>query len=94
MASARIPVTITYHKAGTQPPVYVAGSFSDPAWEPQEMKFTTGDDGEKNSNFKPLRFGLSGRPLAGYQGSSPHFIGQKLGPNDFKPQPGVLEPLS
>lgn len=53
-----------------------------------------GDDGEKNSNFKPLRFGLSGRPLAGYQGSSPHFIGQKLGPNDFKPQPGVLEPLS
>ena len=48
MASARIPVTITYHKAGTQPPVYVAGSFSDPAWEPQEMKFTTGDDGEKN----------------------------------------------
>lgn len=46
MADTKIPITITYRKAGTQPPIFVAGSFSDPAWHPQEMEYTTDEDGE------------------------------------------------
>jgi len=46
MTSETIPVTITYQKAGSQPPVFLAGSFSDPAWAPQEMSFTTDEHGE------------------------------------------------
>jgi hypothetical protein len=30
-------ILLTYRKAGTQPPVFVAGTFSDPAWQPIEM---------------------------------------------------------
>lgn len=41
-----VSVTITYKKPGTQPPLFVAGSFSDPQWQPQEMQFTTEDGGE------------------------------------------------
>ncbi|TID01945.1 hypothetical protein CH35J_004279 [Colletotrichum higginsianum] len=41
-----VSVTITYKKPGTQPPLFVAGSFSDPQWQPQEMLFTTEDGGE------------------------------------------------
>ncbi|KAK1996756.1 hypothetical protein LX36DRAFT_579835 [Colletotrichum falcatum] len=41
-----VSVTITYKKPGTQPPIFVAGSFSDPQWQPQEMQFTTEDGGE------------------------------------------------
>jgi hypothetical protein len=37
---------ITYQKPGTQPPIYVAGTFSDPAWEAHLMDYTVGDDGE------------------------------------------------
>ena len=40
-----VPVTITYAKPGTQPPLFVAGTFSDPQWEPQEMNCTTDEDG-------------------------------------------------
>ena len=39
-------VTIKFAKAGTQPPVYLAGSFSDPAWEPREMQHKVAEDGE------------------------------------------------
>ena len=39
-------VIIKFAKPGTQPPVYVAGSFSHPEWDPQEMQYTTSDDGE------------------------------------------------
>jgi hypothetical protein len=46
MASAQIPAVITYHKPGTQPPVYVAGTFSDPQWQPHEMEHTKREDGE------------------------------------------------
>ncbi|KAM0334280.1 hypothetical protein ACHAQA_001302 [Verticillium albo-atrum] len=46
MATSRVPVTLTYRKPGTQPPLFVAGTFSDPQWEAQEMQVTTGDDGE------------------------------------------------
>ena len=31
---------------GVRPPVYLAGSFSDPAWHPQEMDFTTEENNE------------------------------------------------
>lgn len=46
MASTQIPAVITYHKPGTQPPLYVAGTFSDPPWQPFEMDHTTRADGE------------------------------------------------
>ena len=39
-------VRITYAKPGTRPPIYVAGSFSNPAWQPQEMQYTTNEQGE------------------------------------------------
>lgn len=39
-----IPIAITYQKPGTEPPLFVAGSFS--AWEPQEMDCTTDEDGK------------------------------------------------
>ncbi|KAK0630599.1 hypothetical protein B0T17DRAFT_488716 [Bombardia bombarda] len=45
-SSVVAPVTITYRKPGTQPPLYVAGTFSDPPWQPQEMDFTTDSQGE------------------------------------------------
>ncbi|KAI1762512.1 hypothetical protein GGR53DRAFT_468258 [Hypoxylon sp. FL1150] len=37
MPRQRVPITFTYQKNGTYPPIYVAGSFSDPPWQPQEM---------------------------------------------------------
>ena len=46
MASAQISAFITYHKPGTQPPLYVAGTFSNPPWQPCEMDHTTRPDGE------------------------------------------------
>ncbi|KAH6687180.1 hypothetical protein F5X68DRAFT_152660 [Plectosphaerella plurivora] len=41
---SKIPIAITYHKPGTEPPLFVAGSFSN--WEPQEMDCTTDEDGK------------------------------------------------
>jgi hypothetical protein len=41
-----VPVVISYRKTGTRPPVYVAGSFSSPQWQPQEMEYSTEEDGE------------------------------------------------
>ena len=40
MADLRVPITITFSKPGVQPPVYVAGTFSDPPWQSQEMGYT------------------------------------------------------
>ncbi|RDL34423.1 uncharacterized protein BP5553_07551 [Venustampulla echinocandica] len=40
-------VTIKFAKPDVQPPVYVAGSFSDPAWLPQEMEYTIKGDGQR-----------------------------------------------
>jgi len=45
MASNLIPAVITYYKPGTQPPLFVAGTFSDPPWQPQEMDHTAREDG-------------------------------------------------
>lgn len=41
-----VPVTITYAKPGARPPVFVAGSFSQPAWEEMEMQHMTRDNGD------------------------------------------------
>ncbi len=38
--SRRYQIRLEYAKPGTQPPVYVAGSFSTPAWQPDEMSVT------------------------------------------------------
>jgi hypothetical protein len=46
MAASADLITITYQKPGTQPPIFVAGTFSDPEWEPQEMDYTTDAQGE------------------------------------------------
>jgi hypothetical protein len=46
MASKKVPVTITYHKPGTSPPVFVSGTFSDPPWQPQEMSCKVDDNGD------------------------------------------------
>ncbi|SPO01071.1 uncharacterized protein DNG_03818 [Cephalotrichum gorgonifer] len=42
----QLPFTLTYQKKGTRPPIFVAGTFTDPPWEPQEMEYSTGGDGE------------------------------------------------
>lgn len=44
MAPKSVSVTVRYAKPGTQPPVFLAGSFSNPEWLPEEMQYTpTGD---------------------------------------------------
>jgi len=48
MVSEKIRTTVTYFKPGTQPPLYLAGSFSDPEWQPQEMDHTLNKDNEYN----------------------------------------------
>jgi len=52
MTSAKVTAKITYSKSGTQPPVYLAGTFSTPAWEPMEMEYTT--EGEEHEFFKEV----------------------------------------
>lgn len=58
MASTRIPAVITYHKPGTQPPLFVAGTFSHPPWQPYEMEHSTREDGE--FDFKKEVYGEPG----------------------------------
>jgi len=41
-----VRVTVKYSKPGIQPPVYLVGSFSDPAWQPQEMQHTINENGD------------------------------------------------
>lgn len=45
MAPRQVPVTFTYHKNGTEPPVFVAGTFTSPPWEPLEMDSEQDVDG-------------------------------------------------
>ncbi|GAB1320563.1 hypothetical protein MFIFM68171_10773 [Madurella fahalii] len=61
MAAAQIPVVITYHKPGTRPPIFVAGTFSNPPWQPQEMEHTTRTDGEYD--FKKEVYGEPGSKI-------------------------------
>ena len=46
MTTSQILTLVTYHKRGVLPPIYVAGTFTDPPWQPQEMDHTTREDGE------------------------------------------------
>jgi endo-beta-N-acetylglucosaminidase D len=62
MAPTEASVTVTYRRSGIQPPVFVVGSFSDPAWQVQEMEYTTDKDGECVF-FKDI----SGIPGSGFQ---------------------------
>ena len=39
-------ITITYSHPDTQPPVYLAGAFSEPQWQTQEMHYTTDDNNQ------------------------------------------------
>lgn len=61
MAATGIPVVITYHKPGTRPPIYVAGTFSDPPWQPLEMEHTMREDGEHE--FKKEVYGEAGSTI-------------------------------
>ena len=53
MASRPVSISVKYSKPGTQPPIYLAGSFSDPAWQPQEMQYTT-DENNEHDFFKEV----------------------------------------
>ncbi|KAI1413726.1 hypothetical protein F5Y13DRAFT_160932 [Hypoxylon sp. FL1857] len=46
MPRQKIPITFKYQKKGTTPPIYVAGSFSDPPWQPQEMDVSIDQHGD------------------------------------------------
>lgn len=41
-------VTISFRRPGVQPPVFVAGSFSDPAWQPRQMQCLADGTGENH----------------------------------------------
>ncbi len=45
MSSKKVSVTLTYATPGAQPPIFLAGSFSEPAWQPQEMESKTDENG-------------------------------------------------
>lgn len=47
------PVTVSYMKAGTKPPIYLAGSFSD--WEVQEMEYEIPEGQEELRFYKTIQ---------------------------------------
>ncbi|KAI0549454.1 hypothetical protein F4679DRAFT_584595 [Xylaria curta] len=47
MSSCRkVPLTFTFHRHGAHPPLFVAGSFSDPPWQPLEMDASIDQHGD------------------------------------------------
>lgn len=40
MADTKTSVVIKYSKPGACPPIYLAGSFPESVWQPQEMEYT------------------------------------------------------
>ncbi|KAG6024729.1 hypothetical protein E4U41_001698 [Claviceps citrina] len=46
MSASKTTVTVSYRRRGLAPPLLVAGSFTDPAWEAQEMHSVTDESGE------------------------------------------------
>ncbi|KAI1743627.1 hypothetical protein F4680DRAFT_456765 [Xylaria scruposa] len=47
MSSRRkVPLTFTFHRHGAHPPLFVAGSFSDPPWQPLEMDASIDQHGD------------------------------------------------
>lgn len=49
MTTTTIPYTLHYQRAGTKAPVFLAGTFTNPEWLPQEMQSKT--DGEGGNVF-------------------------------------------
>lgn len=45
-------VTLTYMKAGTKPPLFLAGSFS--AWKPEEMQYEIAEGQEGEYRFHKI----------------------------------------
>lgn len=43
--SKNLTVTVNYASPGARPPVYIAGSFSSPPWQPQELDFVEDESG-------------------------------------------------
>jgi len=58
-ATKRVEVKITYAHPDTQPPVYLAGAFSDPQWQPQEMQYTT-DEHNQHQFYKEIEVDQGG----------------------------------
>ncbi|KAJ2987654.1 hypothetical protein NUW58_g4384 [Xylaria curta] len=46
MPSHKVPLTFTFHRKGAHPPLFVAGSFSDPPWQPLEMDASLDQHGD------------------------------------------------
>ncbi|KAH7329173.1 hypothetical protein B0I35DRAFT_37985 [Stachybotrys elegans] len=46
MEPSTVPVTISYRKAGLRAPVFVAGSFTEPAWHLHEMRLKESSEGD------------------------------------------------
>ena len=36
-STATVTVSITYERPGTTPPIFIAGSFTNPVWQPIEL---------------------------------------------------------
>ncbi|KAI0542277.1 hypothetical protein GGR58DRAFT_302509 [Xylaria digitata] len=43
---SQVPVTFTFHRRGVHPPLFVAGSFSNPPWQPHEMDASIDQHGD------------------------------------------------
>ena len=43
LATDSLPVEVTYDRPGTTPPIFVAGSFTDPAWDAVELEYQQSD---------------------------------------------------
>ncbi|KAI0481618.1 hypothetical protein F4859DRAFT_427054 [Xylaria cf. heliscus] len=46
MSSRKVPLTFTFRRHGAHPPLFVAGSFSDPPWQPLEMDASIDQHGD------------------------------------------------
>ncbi|KAG5914431.1 hypothetical protein E4U42_000486 [Claviceps africana] len=46
MSASKTTVTVSYRRRGLEPPVFVAGTFTNPAWESREMQAVTDEFGE------------------------------------------------
>lgn len=45
MSDSKVSVTISHRAPGIHPPLYVAGTFSNPEWVPFPMEYTSNEDG-------------------------------------------------
>lgn len=52
MSANKPTVSITFEKQGIKPPVYLAGSFSVPPWQPTPMQYAVGQDNEYHFHAK------------------------------------------